>query len=57
MHADRREQIRRSLASLAQSHRATMEVMEGPVALLCEVLSLDPHTCLQTRTRSLTFTG
>ncbi len=50
MDTDRREQIRRSLTQLADSYRATMEVMEATLALLCEELSLDPLAYLRSRT-------
>jgi hypothetical protein len=48
MDTRRREQIQRSLRSLAEAHRATMELMEETLALLCEELSLDPLTYLRT---------
>jgi hypothetical protein len=44
MNPDRREQIRRSLSSLAESYAATMELMERTLSLLCEELALDPWT-------------
>ncbi len=49
MLAERREQVSVSLRKLAEAHRATMTVLEHTLALLCEVLALDPHTYLQTR--------
>ena len=42
MHTDRREHIRRSLSSLADSYAATMAVMEQTLTLLCEELALGP---------------
>jgi DNA-binding response OmpR family regulator len=52
MEPRRREQIQRSLRSLAESYRATMGLMEQTLALLCEELSLDPLTYFQTRSLS-----
>jgi DNA-binding response OmpR family regulator len=49
MNPDRREQIRRFLASLAQSYTATMELMEQTLDLLCEELDLDPWSYFQRR--------
>jgi DNA-binding response OmpR family regulator len=43
----RREQIQKSLASLAQSYAATMEIMEQTLELLCTELSLDPLSYLK----------
>ena len=40
----RRAQIQRSLRTLAKSYRATMELMEQTMALLCEELALDPSS-------------
>jgi hypothetical protein len=45
----RREQIRRSLACLAESYPATMNLLEQTLALLCEELSLDPLTYFRTQ--------
>ena len=50
MHTDRREHIRRSLTSLADSYAATLAVMEQTVALLCEELSLGPPARFPART-------
>jgi hypothetical protein len=50
MDTDRRDQIRRSLSSLADSYAATMELMEQTLSLLCEELALDPWAYYQTRT-------
>jgi DNA-binding response OmpR family regulator len=52
MNTDRREQIRRSLCSLAESYAATMELMERTLSLLCEELALDPWTYFQTHPSS-----
>jgi hypothetical protein len=49
METRRRDQIQRSLRSLAESYRATMELMEQTLALLCEELSLGPLTYFQAR--------
>lgn len=42
MDADRRESLRRSLRSLAESYAATMALMEETYALLSDELALDP---------------
>jgi hypothetical protein len=47
MNPDRREQIRRSLGSLAQSYAAIMELMEQTFDLLCDELALDPWAYFQ----------
>jgi DNA-binding response OmpR family regulator len=47
METRRREQIQRSLCSLAESYRATMDLMEQTLAMLCEELSLDPASYSQ----------
>jgi hypothetical protein len=52
MTPDRREQIRRSLACLAESHAATMNLLEQTLTLLCEELSLDPLTYFRTQSSS-----
>jgi hypothetical protein len=52
MTPDRREQIRRSLACLAESYTATMSLLEQTLALLCEELSLDPLTYFRTQPAS-----
>ena len=44
METHRRAQIQRSLRSLADSYKVTMELMEQTLALFCEELSLDPLT-------------
>lgn len=46
MNTDRRDSIRDSLRRLAESHAATMQVMERTYALLCEEFALDPGECL-----------
>jgi len=45
----RREQIQRSLRSLAESYSATMHLMEETLSLLCDELALDPVTYFRTR--------
>jgi DNA-binding response OmpR family regulator len=52
MLTDRREQIRRSLARLAQSQQATMTILEQTLSLLCEELSLDPLAHFQAQSSS-----
>src|SRR4051794_30927308 len=52
MHTDRREQIRRSLACLAQSQQATMTILEQTLSLLCAELSLDPLAYFQAQSSS-----
>jgi DNA-binding response OmpR family regulator len=42
MNADRRKIIQRSLASLAQSNAANMQLLEQTLSLVCEELSLNP---------------
>lgn len=42
MTADRREALRRSLRTLAESHAATLRLMEETYALLSDELALDP---------------
>ena len=49
MDLHRREQIQRSLRSLAESYAATIELMQQTFGLLCEELALDPVTYLHTR--------
>jgi DNA-binding response OmpR family regulator len=49
MKTDRREQIRQSLRSLAESYAGTMELMEQTVTLLCEELSLDSWSYFKAR--------
>lgn len=49
METQRRSQIQRSLRSLADSYKLTMELMEQTLALLCEELALDPLTYFRTR--------
>lgn len=44
METNRRAQIQRSLQSLADSYRVTLELMEQTLALFCEESSLDPLT-------------
>jgi DNA-binding response OmpR family regulator len=48
MHTDRREHIRRSLASLVESYAATLDVMNQTLALLYEELSLYPLAYFRT---------
>ncbi len=42
MDADRRESLRRSLRTLAESHASTLRLMEETYALLSDELALDP---------------
>src|SRR5262245_13134369 len=49
MQTQRRDQIQRSLRTLAESSRATMELMEQTLVMLCEELALDPLTYFQAR--------
>src|SRR5262245_47708275 len=51
MNSHRREQIQRSLRSLADCYAATLEVMEHTLALLGDELTLDPLTYFRTRVR------
>jgi DNA-binding response OmpR family regulator len=44
MKTDRRERIQRSLRNLAESHVATIELLEEAMALLSDEFSLDPLT-------------
>ncbi len=46
----RLEQLHCSLRSLVDQYRATIELMEGALALLNDELALDPLTYFQTRT-------
>src|SRR5262245_40358950 len=48
MRTDRREHIRRSLASLVEFFTATLDIMNQTLALLYEELSLDPLTYFRT---------
>jgi DNA-binding response OmpR family regulator len=52
VNTDRREQIRHSLARMAESQQATMALMGQALSLLCEELSLDPLAYFQTRASS-----
>ena len=51
MDTHRREQIQRSLRSLADCCAATLEIMEQTLALLGDELTLDPLTYFRTRVR------
>ena len=44
MNAQKREQIRRTLRSLAEAHVATMNLMEQTFSLLSEELAIDAFT-------------
>lgn len=50
MDTHRLEQLRRSLRTLVDNYRATIDLMEGTLALLSDALTLDPLTYFQTRT-------
>jgi DNA-binding response OmpR family regulator len=47
METHRREQIQRSLRSLAKSHAAQMALLEEMLDLVCEEYSLDPSSYFQ----------
>lgn len=47
METRRRDQIQHSVRTLAESYRATMELMEQTLGMLCEELALDPVTYFQ----------
>jgi len=49
MNTDKRERIRNALRSLAESHAATIKLMEEMSALISEELALDPFTFWKTR--------
>src|SRR5262245_50655580 len=52
MDSHRREQIQRSLRSLADCYAATLEVMEQTLALLGDELTIDPLIYFRTRLRT-----
>jgi hypothetical protein len=47
METNRRERIQRSLRSLAESHAATIDLLEEAMTLLSDEFSLDPLTFLR----------
>jgi DNA-binding response OmpR family regulator len=57
METNRREQIQRSLRSLAKSHAATMALLEEMLDLVCEEYSLDPSSYFQRTTVSGSLQG
>ena len=50
MDTHRLEQLRCSLRTLVDNYKATIDLMEGTLALLSDALALDPLTYFQTRT-------
>ena len=57
METHRREQIQRSLRSLAKSHAATMALLEEMLDLVGEEYSLDPSSYFQTTPLSRSLQG